>query len=248
MKKMLMVATCSLVAGCATNSRVDALESRLARIERDLYRIEEKSAPRQEVKGKSEEPKLNPVKGVDVKVADARIDAFLKEYLGMQFGDSIEKFPKEPGRPAPAGREIPVLKSFRYYNKAIGAFIDGKLCAVYYYADIESKYSLDSTKAQFKKSFEDLAATLGLVVRQKYGSRPEPHVMVAPEVEAPNTRRNRAWRNSDYDGYQVEEWTAESWQTPEGFHRMGVLFCDSALKKLLKANANATGEVLPEAK
>ena len=55
MKNIAILTVASIIAGCATtsqideaNARVQELEKRLARIEGDLYKVEEKSAPKQE--------------------------------------------------------------------------------------------------------------------------------------------------------------------------------------------------------
>ena len=116
-------------------------------------------------------------------VADTLIDQFLKEYLGVQFGDSIDKFPGEKqdanpntrrgallrsrglaGEPTNSAdtRNIPVLKKFKYFDKAYGKFFEGKLYRVEFRANIDKKYSFDSTREKINQAVADLAATLGL--------------------------------------------------------------------------------------
>ena len=119
-------------------------------------------------------------------VADTLIDQFLKEYLGVQFGDSIDKFPEEKQDANPdtrrggllissrfrrrAGeqtvstdkRNIPVLKKFKYFDKAYVEFGEGKLYNVVFLANIDKKYSLDSINEKVNQAIADLAVTLGL--------------------------------------------------------------------------------------
>lgn len=75
MNKLIIVCAGMIVAGCATtdqlaeaNARVQELEKRVAKIEGDLYKVEEKSAPKQVA-----EPKFVPAKEVEQNVIDARI-------------------------------------------------------------------------------------------------------------------------------------------------------------------------------
>ena len=117
------------------------------------------------------------------KAVDAKIDAFLKEHLGVQFGDSIDKSPGEKqdanpntrrgallrsrglaGEPTNSAdtRNIPVLKKFKYFDKAYGKFFEGKLYRVEFRANIDKKYSFDSTREKINQAVADLAATLGL--------------------------------------------------------------------------------------
>ena len=112
------------------------------------------------------------------KFIDAKVDAFLKEYFGVQFGDSIDKFPeKENGRrvhfvPKYKTRDIPVLKKFEYFDKAQGNFYGGKLCSVDFRVDIntnsygsvivdDNTNSYDSIIENIEPVFVDLAVSLG---------------------------------------------------------------------------------------
>ena len=125
MNKCCYIALLSGMVGCATTSQVEEsnnrildLEKKIARIEGDLYRVEVKSAPKQQLAG----PKFVPAKEVEQNVIDTKIDAFLKEYLGVAFGDSIEKYPETiEGRLYWAKnriRIIPVQKRFQYFSPA----------------------------------------------------------------------------------------------------------------------------------
>lgn len=163
MNKLIMVCAGMIVAGCATtdqlaeaNAKVKELEKRVAKIEGDLYKVEVKRAPKQVA-----EPKFVPAKEVEQNVIDAKIDAFIKKYLGVQFGDGIDKFPNGNHMDNRA-RVIPVLKKFKYFDKAEGLFEDGKLYGVRFYADIDAKYSIDSTNEKTNQALADMAVTFGL--------------------------------------------------------------------------------------
>lgn len=166
MKKLIIACAGLIVAGFASASQLDevtakiqALEERLARIEGDLYKAEVKS--------------VAPAKKVEKHVVDAKIDAFLKEYLGVQFGDSIDKFPevkdifpkpafpKEPEE-GEEYRTIPVLKKFKDLDVARGHFCYGKLYSVEFFIRMRSVHIQDSDKENMEQLFSDLAVYLGL--------------------------------------------------------------------------------------
>ena len=169
MKSLIIIGLAAVVGGCArteqfeqTAEKMQELEKRVARIEGDLYTIEVKSAPKSEKKST-----FAPAAKVEKKVADAKIDAFLKEYLNVTFGDDIGRFPVRPEDkdeciPLGVCRCIPVVKKFKYLDKAYGRFEDGKLYRVDFYCDIDKKYSYDSTKEKVNQAIADLAVTLGL--------------------------------------------------------------------------------------
>ena len=151
MKNLIIIGLAAVVGGCAKDEQLEQmyekmreLEKRVARIEGDLYTIEVKSAPKPEKK-----PTFAPAAKVEKKVADAKIVAFLKEYLNVTFGDDIGRFPVRPEdkdeRIPAVGvcRCIPVVKKFKYLDKAYGRFEDGKLYRVDFYCDIDKKYSYD---------------------------------------------------------------------------------------------------------
>ena len=178
------------------------------------------------------------------KAVDAKIDAFLKEYLGVQFGDSIDKLPGEKNC-----RVIPVLKKFKYFNKAYGKFIDGKLYSVLICADIDEKFSVDSTREKIEQAFADLAVTLDLQ-------------STAFNVTEGTMRLPQGYKNlSSYRIRKVDgrDWV-RSWREahhPNGFRRYGASITNSQLAFQLNAErqqaeeearrkANATGETLPD--
>ena len=154
-------------------------EECMTAIKKELELKEEKwrermSKAAEEAKAEKEAKKL---------VADTLIDQFLKEYLGVQFGDSIDKFLVEkdvsnsgtrrsrflrsrfgarPGQPTILKGHIPVLKKFKYFDEANGEFCEGKLYIVEFCANIDKKYSLDSINEKINQAIADLAVTLGL--------------------------------------------------------------------------------------
>lgn len=259
MKKLITICVGLIVAGCATISQLEEIEKRLARIEGDttiqdhekrlvriegdLYRVEVKSAPKvekPEVK-KPAEPKFVPAKEVEKNVADAKVDAFLKEYFGVQFGDSIDKFPgkvlggeKDRSGVNISRKEIPVLKKFKYFNKAHGDFCDGWLCEVIFCAEIDAKYSVDSTNEKMNQAFADLAVTLGLD-GNAFGLRTR------------NISSYRFFRLNNPWGFGRDD----------GIRRYAACIVNDALQDRLKEErrqadaearrkANATGETLPD--
>jgi len=233
MKRIVAVCCGLLIAGCATtdqlaesNAKIQELEKKIARIEGDLYKVEVKSAPKQIA-----EPKFVPAKEVEQNVIDAKINAFIKEYLGVQFGDSIDKFPQKMERYGShmdnAARAIPALKKFKYFDKAEGRFEDGKLWSVRFYADIDEKYSIDSTNEQVEQALADLAVTFGL------------------SSKAFNNGRRRGRQTS----YTLRKHNGEG--APNGFRRCGAVIEDSDFRKKCEdqkvSRERAAGEKLPDA-
>ena len=261
MKKLITICVGLIVAGCATttqleetkgqlaaaDTKIQDLEKRLARIEGDLYRVEVKSAPKVEKPEppKPAEPKFVPAKEVEKKVVDAKIDAFLKEYLGVQFGDSIDKFSGGEKN----CRVIPVLKKFKYFNKAYGKFIDGKLYRVLICADIDKKFSVDSTREKIEQAFADLAVTLDL---QSTAFNVTEGAMTLPQ----GYKNLSSYNIRKVDGRDWVMYWREA-HRPNGFRRYGASITNSQLAFQLNAErqqaeeearrkANATGETLPD--
>lgn len=244
-QKLLIICSVGIVGGCATTTQMDnaniqigGLESRLARIERDLYRVELKSAPKQIA-----EPKFVPATEVSQNVIDTKIDAFLKEYLGAQFGDSIDLYPTlindsnwNKGRL----RYIKVKKPFGYLDKAMGRFEDGKLYSISFVADIDRKYSEDSTNERINQTLADLAVTFGL----------------ASDAFARGRRGGLLGVRSDRSGndarssYNLSSYNGEI--SVEGFRRRGAVIENWKLRQKIEKDADArrraAGEVLPEKK
>ena len=231
--KAMLVCAVGLVGGCAKTSQMDkayvqigALESRIARIEKDLYRVEVKSAPKQVV-----EPKFVPATEVEQNVIDTKIDAFLKEYLGAQFGDSIDLYPTLVRDYLKNRlRYIQVKKPFGYLDKAVGRFSDGKLYSVSFVADIDKKYSEESVNKRINQTLADLAVSFGLA------------------SDAFSNRWRRRSESSAHSSYSLSRDVGEL--APNEFRRCGAVICNSRLYSKLEAEKAARqrtqGEVLPE--
>lgn len=96
------------------------------------------------------------------KAVDEKIGTFLQEHFGVQFGDSIDKFPEEFDNRYSDKRVVNVLKKFKYFDKAYGEFYEGKLWVVVFYVDIDEKFSINSTNEKINQAIADLAVDLGL--------------------------------------------------------------------------------------
>lgn len=236
MNRCYYVVLLSCMVGCATtsqieesNNRIRDLEEKIARVEGDLYRVEVKSAPKQQ----AAEPKFVPAKEVEQNVIDTKIDAFLKEYLGIAFGDSIEQYPQTLDR-CKWLRVIPVLKKFQYFDKALASFYDGKLYSVEFFADIDVKYSIDSTNERIDQALADMAVTFGIASDSFKG----PSLI--------GLRRNREATSS----YSLDKCNDEL--APKGFRRRGAKITNrklfQKLEKEKRARECAAGEQLPELK
>lgn len=89
---------------------------------------------------------------------DAAVDAFLRDYVGVQFGDDISKI---------NGYEdtqymIPMQKEFQYFDKVCTYYRKGKLYRVNVWADIGKEYSQNSTEEQIRKTLSALEKELSL--------------------------------------------------------------------------------------
>ena len=218
------------VSGCVSQSAYDSLakenkelSERVARIEGDLYNVEEKSADAIKVT-----PKFIPAPKVEQNVLDAKINSFLKEYVGAQFGDPIDKFPDlviGRSRDGMKYRQIPALKKFQYFDRAVGVFEDGKLYEISFFAHIDMKYSVDSTNQRINQTLADLAVTLGL----------DSNVLA---------ERSEYWATKQcllkkYNGTPLRA----------GYRRRGITFHNPVLRRNAeaqkRARKNAEGEELP---
>lgn len=233
-RTMMAVGFCGIIAicGCVSQSAYDSLVKenkdlceRVARIERDLYKVEEKSAATIKVA-----PKFVPAPKVEESVLDAKINSFLKEYVGAQFGDSIEKFPDPTTgrrRNDSRCRKIHVLKKFQYFDSAYGVFIDGKLYEIRFYVDVDKKYSVDSMNQRINQTLADIAVTLGL------------------DSDALIKDREHWVSRWCWIGKQNGE------DSPAGYRRRGVTFHNSLVYRdadmKMRARKNAEGEELPAA-
>lgn len=241
MKNILILCAAVAVAGCATttevneaNVKIGELESRIARMEKDLYRVEVKSAPKVE-------PKFVPAKEVEQSVIDTKIDVFLKEYLGVAFGDPIEKYPQtvnDKSRLKGRFRVVTVKKKFQHFDKAVAEFYEGKLWSVSFFADIDNKYSVDSTNKRINQTLADLAVTFGLASNAFDGRFDERSFLRLSKQRAQEATTSYSLSQL-HDIYSLH---------PAGFRRCGAVISNQNLYNKLQNEKNASGESLPEAK
>jgi len=156
-----------LICGCVSQSDYEALSAdckamndRLTKIESDLYKIEIKQAPRDSSQ-KTEEKKFEPNKDVEIEVINTKVNAFIKEYVGVSFGDDIATVKDDDENNGRYSRNIKMVKPFKYFDKAYLEFTDGKLTCVRIDASIDKKFSAESVEKRFREVRDDLASSLG---------------------------------------------------------------------------------------
>ena len=198
------------------------------------------------------------------KAVDAKIDAFLKEYLGVQFGDSIDKYPEVFVKQHPNKRVIPVLKKFRYFDKAYGEFYEGKLVRIGFYVDIENKYSVDSTNEKINQAVADLAVVFGLedsaFIGSEFGETSRLPVRTGSFTFKSPSRTSyycgKIFMNNTSPGVLARA-HFEMGKLSPGYRRYEVYIANNGLKTRLeeakrqadeeaRLKKNATGETLPD--
>jgi len=92
------------------------------------------------------------------KAPDVAIDDFMREYLGVQFGDDIAKI----NGFGDGQYVLQMKKKFQYFDHVCGYYKKGKLYRVNIWADIGKEYSKVSADGKLEKSFSDIAETMGL--------------------------------------------------------------------------------------
>ena len=263
-------------AAAERDAEREGQRQQLLAIQEELRRKREAEAVAKEEERKQAVAEKAAKEAEEKKVADAKIDAFLMEHLGVQFGDSIDKFPEEKqdanpntrrsallrsrfgglaGEPMNSAdtRNIPVLKKFKYFDKAYGKFFEGKLYRVEFRANIDKKYSFDSTREKINKAVADLSATLGF---ESPAFKDEPWHEIIPHSRPMNSAPRITVPPSSYSLYK---------QFREADVRVyAVSFEDSGLRNRLgeekrkadeekrkadneaRLKANAEGETLPD--
>lgn len=228
MKKLTVICLGLIAGGCATteqllesNAKIQELEKKIARIEGDLYKVEVKSSPKQVV-----ESKFVPAKEVEQNVVDAKINVFLKEYLGVAIGDAIDKYDvddeaRHRWRPR---KTLSARKKFKYFDNVTVWFENDKVYQVDYFARFPRKFSKTSVDEQCRQAIADLAVSLDLSSDAFNGGKTRSHYSL--------------WCLSDRN-------TSEFWVR-------GVSFYDREYHKRLEAERrqreNDAGERLPDAK
>ena len=263
-------------AAAERDAEREGQRQQLLAIQEELRRKREAEAVAKEEERKQAVAEKAAKEAEEKKVADAKIDAFLMAHVGVQFGDSIDKFPEEKqdanpntrrsallrsrfgglaGEPMNSAdtRNIPVLKKFKYFDKAYGKFFEGKLYRVEFRANIDKKYSFDSTREKINKAVADLSATLGF---ESPAFKDEPWHEIIPHSRPMNSAPRITVPPSSYSLYK---------QFREADVRVyAVSFEDSGLRNRLgeekrkadeekrkadneaRLKANAEGETLPD--
>lgn len=219
-----------LYCGCVSQSDYDvlvadfrAMNDRVSKMESDLYKVEIKKAPR-DTSAKVEEKKFEPNKNVEVAVIDAKIEAFLKEYVGVKFGDDISTIKDDDESNGRYTRNIKLIKPFRYFDKAYLEFTDGKLTYIVLKAWIEKKFSHDSVMKRYQEACDDLSLTLGY---QQNFSLP---VRLRRENKRPTVSIGKSTDASEYH------------------YVLKISFYNRSMEDALRNARNKAGEELPEAK
>ena len=163
MKKLIVVSV--VLASIASVSadqmsdmaaKIEQLEKRI-RVLEDECGIEREKTPEEIAHIEKEKAK----KVAAEKAVDEKIDLFLKEYLGVQIGQDASVFTNKIGRYG-SEYELPVLKKYDYFDKAVGRVTEGKLTGVFFYSDFDPKFSRDSILDQVDGSLRKLLASFGV--------------------------------------------------------------------------------------
>lgn len=220
-----------LYCGCVSQSDYDvlvadfrAMNDRVSKMESDLYKVEIKKAPR-DTSEKVEEKKFEPNKDVEVAVIDAKTEAFIKEYVGVKFGDDISTIKDDDESNGRNPCNIKLVKPFRYFDKAYLGFTDGKLTSIRIEAWIERKFSLDSVMKRYKEACDDLALTLGY---QQNFSLP---VRLIRENKRPTVSISKDFSSTYGNHYYLR-----------------IYFYNQPMEEALRKARNKAGEELPEVK
>lgn len=137
-------------------AKIEQLEKRI-RVLEDECGIEREKTPEEIAQIEKDKAK----KVAAEKAVDEKVDLFLKEYLGVQIGQDASVFTNKIGQ---YGREyeLPVLKKYDYFDKAVGKVTEGKLTGVFFYSDFDPKFSRESVLDQADGSLRKLLASFGV--------------------------------------------------------------------------------------
>ena len=119
-----------------------------------------------------------------------------------------------------------------------------------FFADIEDKYSIDSTNERIDQTRADLAVTFGLA-SDAFKNNPLSNFFPSGERVLPlSVRRDKNSRSTSYALEKLENDIRGI--VPKGFRRYGVVISDDNLYRRLRdenaAKHRAKGEQFPEAK
>lgn len=209
----------------------------------ELFRKNEEAAAAREAekeRKRVEAEREAAKKAEDKKAVDAKIVAFIKEYLGVQFGDSIDKFPDSiTDDSKDRCRAIKLLKKFKYFDKAAGYFYCGQLYGVMLYTDLNEKYSIDSRNEKMFQTIVDLAVTFGIPDTKYDSSRNLTSYYLYTKIGS-------VCYGLMGDGFDPVFY----YSPPKGYMRYGAAIVDkefvSRLKEEARLKKNAEGETLPD--
>ena len=165
MKRLIIVSMFGIVAaGCATTSRVDELEQRLARIEGDLYSVNAVTVDSEDSNRKKQR-QINPSKAVEGNVVAVRLDAFLREYTGFTFGDDFYKdHPEFIEKKLPSNVPVGIFdmkKRFRWLTKCTVRICVGKVFYIGMWGDCDGQYSENAILGELDKIVEEINQIIG---------------------------------------------------------------------------------------
>ena len=207
----------------ALNKRLEDLKSEKAKLDLVKSKVDENNK------------KVLGLLSTKLGVADSKVESFLKEYLGVQFGDGIEKFPqtvKRSSRNEDQYRILPVVKKFKYLDKAIGSFMSGRLISVAFVADIDEKYSESSVEARMEQVYDALTDMWG-IEKDAFSK----------DWVAPHKILNSRYAFARWGRFSIFDPSA-----PKGSRRCGIKIKDIDLESALKKAESEKGEALPEVK
>lgn len=143
-----------------SDAKIHDLEKRISRIEQDLYKIEEVAT------SKRVKPiKFAPAKAVKPNVVEVRLNAFLKEYAGVSFGDDFyavhpEETRKDIGRSQCMG-PFQMKKRFRWLTQYYVHICFGKVMKIQLRGRCDGKYSVNATRAELEKIVDEINLMIG---------------------------------------------------------------------------------------
>ena len=207
--------------------KIEQLEKRI-RVLEDECGIEREKTPEEVTKQKADADR----KAVLGKEIDMKVDAFLKEYLGVKLGDGTERFTKKNDSDY-RGTMIPIVKKYGHFDQAVCWSVDNKLTGVYFYCDFDTKFSKDSVDKEVNDSLSQLCVSFGL----------PSNAYQRITYEGPKSRYFIHFRDdSDFLSYAQRR----------KFRRYGVDIQDMKYMQQLyeekRLRENATGEKLPRSK
>ena len=163
MKKLIVVSVVLASIASVSADQMSDMAAKIEQLEKRIRVLEDECGIERE-KTLEEIAHIEKEKAKKVaaeKAVDEKIDHFLKEYLGVQIGQDASVFTNKIGRYG-SEYELPVLKKYDYFDKAVGRVTEGKLTGVFFYSDFDPKFSRDSILDQVDGSLRKLLASFGV--------------------------------------------------------------------------------------